>query len=397
MKQGNSVLSSFGVTVFETMSRLAVEKGAINLGQGFPEGNGPDPVVARAQAMLTDASNQYPPMMGVPELRQAVANHGKRFYDLDVDWQTETLVTTGATEALAATMLGLIEPGDEVVLIEPLYDCYLPMLMRAGGVPKTVQVSAPDWALPVADLRAAITDKTKFILINSPQNPAAKVYSRTEMQAIADLCIEFDLYAVCDEAYEHLCFDNRPHIPLITFPGMRERTVKIGSAGKTFSATGWKVGYITAAAPLLKTIAKAHQYLVFTTAPNLQRAVAFGLEQEDAFFNGFTAEMQAKRDRLARGLGEIGFDVQTCEGTYFINADTRPLGGRLGDIAGDDVAFCEHLINEVGVAAIPVSVFYGDGGGDAGGDRRSIVRFCFAKEDATLDRALNVLSSKLAA
>jgi len=323
MKSGNSILSGFGVTVFETMSRLAIEKGAINLGQGFPEGNGPDPVVARAQAMLTEAPNQYPPMLGVPELRQAVADHGKRFYGLDVDWQTETMVTTGATEALAATMLALIEPGDEAVLIEPLYDCYVPMLRRAGGVPRYVQVSPPDWALPVDDLAAAITDKTKFILVNSPQNPAAKVYTEAELQAIAELCVAHDLYAVCDEAYEHLCFDGRPHRPLIAFPGMRERTVKIGSAGKTFSATGWKVGYITAAPALIKLIAKAHQYLVFTTAPNLQRAVAFGLAQDDAYFRDFEADMRAKRDRLAAGLAEAGFAVLPCEGTYFINADIQ--------------------------------------------------------------------------
>ncbi|MCR9254945.1 MAG: aminotransferase [Alphaproteobacteria bacterium] len=390
MKSGNSILSSFGVTVFETMSRLAVEKGAINLGQGFPEGNGPDAVVERARAMLTEESNQYPPMLGVPELRQAVADHGKRFYGLDIDWQTETMVTTGATEALAATMLGLIEPGDEVVLIEPLYDCYIPMLRRAGAIPKLVQVSPPHWDLPVADLEAAITEKTKFILVNSPQNPAAKVYSRSELQAIADLCVAHDLYAVCDEAYEHLCFDGRPHLPLIGFPGMRDRTVKIGSAGKTFSATGWKVGYITAAAPILKMIAKAHQYLVFTTAPNLQRAVAYGLSQDKAYFEGFEAEMGAKRDRLAKGLEAIGFRVLPCEGTYFINADIRPLG-----FEGGDVAFCEHLINEVGVAAIPVSVFYQDEGGDLGSDRRSVVRFCFAKSDETLDRAIDALKEGL--
>lgn len=269
MKPANSILSSYGVTVFETMSRLAIETGAINLGQGFPDDNGPEALRQLAADAVMEGPNQYPPMLGIPELRQAVAAHNKRFYGLDVDWQTEVMVTSGATEALADCLLALIEPGDEVVLIEPLYDSYLPMVRRAGGIPKLVRVAPPEWELPRDALAAAFSDKTKLILFNSPQNPAAKVYALDELQFIADLVEKYDAYAVCDEVYEHIVFDGAGHIPLMTLPGMRERCVRIGSAGKTFSMTAWKVGYMTAPAHLLGAIAKAHQFVTFTTPTNL--------------------------------------------------------------------------------------------------------------------------------
>lgn len=377
MKSANSVLGSYGTTVFEVMSRLAIETGSINLGQGFPDDQGPDPVLEKAAHFLYDRPNQYPPMLGVPELRQAVAAHGKRFYDLDIDWQTETMVSTGATEGLAACFFGLIEPGDEVILIEPLYDCYLPIIRRAGGIPKLVTIRPPDWALDLEALRAAFSKKTKLLLINTPQNPASKVYTRAELEAIAGLVKEFDAIAICDEVYEHLAFDGREHIPLMTMPGMRERTIRIGSAGKTFSLTGWKVGYLTGPEELMRAVSKAHQFLVFTTAPNLQRAVAFGLDQDDAYFNGLNASMRAKRDRLSDSLAKIpGFDPAPCQGTYFLFVDIAGTG-----FDGTDVDFCRHITTEAGVTAVPVSAFYQDGGPE------TFIRFCFAKQDKVLDDA----------
>ncbi len=376
MRSTNSVLASYGTTIFEVMSRLARETGALNLGQGFPDGGEPDPVLDAAAAALRSVSNQYPPMMGLPALRQAVARHDRRFYGIEADWERQVMVTTGATEALAATLFALIEPGDEVVLIEPLYDSYLPIVRRAGGIARLVRLTPPDWRLPAAELEAAFSDRTKLILFNTPMNPSAKVFSRDELDLIARLVERHDAYAVCDEAYEHLIFDGMAHVPLITLPGMAERAVRIGSAGKTFSLTGWKVGYITAAPALIDRIARAHQFLVFTTAPNLQQAVAAGLDQDDGYFADLTAGMQAKRDRLAAGLGDAGFAVLPCAGTYFLNVDLASVGWTQGD-----VAFCEHITTAAGVAAIPVSAFY-DGAGPA-----NFARFCFAKRDSMLDEA----------
>ena len=380
MKPANSVLSAYGTTVFEVMSRLANEHQSINLGQGFPDDFGPDPVLAKASEALFDVPNQYPPMLGVPELRQAVAAHGKRFYDLDVDWQSQVMVTTGATEALAATFFGLIEPGDEVVLIEPCYDCYMPIIQRAGGICRPVQLRPPAWELDTAALAAAFSDKTKLLVLNSPQNPASKVYSAAELTAIAELAVAHDIVVVCDEAYEHIVYDANRHIPLMTLPGMAERVVKIGSAGKTFSVTGWKVGYLTTAPALLAPIAKAHQFLVFTTPPNLQRAVAHGLNQSDAYFDGLGRGLQDKRDRLARGLDGTGFRPIDCAGTYFLFADISAL-----EFDGDDVAFCTYLTTEVGVTAVPVSAFY------TANPAADTVRYCFAKQDAILDGAVDRL------
>jgi N-succinyldiaminopimelate aminotransferase len=377
VKSANSVLSSYGTTVFEVMSRLAIEHGSINLGQGFPDGNGPDDVRAVAHEALDNSPNQYPPMMGVPELRQAVATHAKRFYGLDVDWQTETMVTSGATEALAASLFGLIEPGDEVVLIEPLYDSYLPIIQRAGGLPRLVRVEPPHWTLPRKELAAAFSPKTKLLLLNNPQNPTGKVFDEDELAFLADLVCGFDAYAVCDEVYEHLVFDGLKHHPLMNQPGMRERCVRIGSAGKTFSLTGWKVGYATASPELLAPIAKAHQFLTFTTPPNLQRATAFGLGKEDSYFNSLSGELQEKRDLLKDGLEGIGFTAMDCSGTYFLNADFSGLG-----FAGSDEDFCRMITLEAGVTAVPVSAFYSGPGID------TVARFCFCKEDQILEEAV---------
>ena len=382
VKEPNSVLSSYGTTVFEVMSRLAIEHDAINLGQGFPDTDGPADILEAAAAALIQGPNQYPPMLGLPALRQAVAEHAGRFYGLEVDWQREVMVTSGATEALADCHFALVEPGDEVVLIEPLYDCYLPIVRRAGAVPKTVRVEPPDWALPREELDAAFSDKTKLLLLNNPMNPTAKVFDSGELQFIADLLERHDAYAVCDEVYEHIVFDGQEHVPLMTLPGMRERTVRIGSAGKTFSLTGWKVGTITAAPELLAPIAKAHQFVTFTTAPNLQQAVAMGLGKPDGYFEELANEMQAKRDRFAAGLTDVGFDVLACEGTYFITGDFRPLG-----FEGNDVDFCRHITVEAGVTAVPVSAFY------ISGEVDHFVRFCFCKKDALLDAAIERLAA----
>lgn len=377
------------VTIFEVMSRLSEEHGAINLGQGFPDERGPADVLEAASKAILEGWNQYPSMMGTPELRQALASHAKRFYGLDVDWRTETMVTSGATEALTASLLGLIDPGDEVVLFEPMYDSYLPIVRLAGGIPRYVNLKAPDWSFTRADLEAAFSDKTKLVLINDPLNPAAKVFSRAELELLAEFVQRFDAFAVCDEVYEHLVFDGRRHIPLITLPGMRDRCLKIGSAGKTFSLTGWKVGYITGAPHLLQPVAKAHQYITFTTPPNLQAAVAYGLGKEDAYFTGLAASMQAKRDRLAAGLREAGLTVMPSAGTYFLTVDITSIAASTG-FDGDDQAFCRWLTAEAGVTAIPVSAFYVENA------PTTVIRFCFSKKDEVLDAAVERLKARFA-
>jgi len=380
VKPANSILTSYGTTIFEVMSRLAQEHNAINLGQGFPDGNGPPDVVEVAKDYLENGINQYPSMIGIPALREAVANINKRFYGLDVDSLAEVMVTSGGTEALAASLFALIEPGDEVVLIEPLYDSYLPIVQLAGGVPKLVRLEPPNWKLSEEHLTEAFSNKTKLILLNSPMNPCSKVFSKHELSLIAQLIEKFDAYAICDEVYEHLIFDGFKHIPLMTLPGMRKRCVRIGSAGKTFSLTGWKVGYITASPNLLGPISKAHQFLTFTTPPNLQAAVAFGLSKNKGYFSSLSEDLQKCRDLLAEGLKGIGFKVMACQGSYFITADFRPLG-----FDGADEEFCRHITLEAKVAAVPVSAFY------QGGGVEHFVRFCFCKEEATLIEAIERL------
>jgi aspartate/methionine/tyrosine aminotransferase len=367
------------------MSRLAMEHKAVNLGQGFPDVDGPADVKARAAAELTTGLNQYPPMMGVPELRQTVAEVSRRFYGMGVDWQREVLVTSGATEALADAITALIEPGDEVVVFEPLYDCYLPLIRRAGAVPRLVRLAPPRWELDRAALTRAFGAKTKAILINNPMNPAGRVFTREELAFIAELVVAHDTYAIADEVYEHILFDGRVHVPLMTLPGMRERTVRIGSAGKTLSFTGWKVGYVTAAPALLDPIVKAHQFTTFTTPPNLQRAVAYGLAKDDSYYRDLAGTLQTKRDRFAAGLEKLGFAVVPCQGTYFITADAAPL--RLNV---DDVELCRLMTVEAGVAAVPVSAFY------EGAAPQTFVRFCFSKKDEVLDEALARLGRWLA-
>ncbi len=387
MKPQNDLLSATGTTIFTVMSALAVEHGAINLGQGFPDYDGPSDVIHAAAAALLDGRNQYPPMTGLPELRNAVAAANRRFYGLEVDPAKEVVVTSGATEALTACLMAVLNPGDECVLIEPLYDTYLPVVKLLGAVPKLVRLSPPKWELPRAELAAAFGPRTKAILLNTPMNPAGKVFTAAELAFIADLLQRHDAYAICDEVYEHLTFDGWKHIPLMTLPGMRPRCMRIGSAGKTFSLTGWKVGYVTCDASLAPNVAKAHQNLTFTTPPNLQRGVAVGLMKEDAYFAGLSATLQAKRDRLAAGLSRLGFGVLETKGSYFVSADFRPLG-----FTGDDVAFCRALTVEAKVTAIPVTAFYASA--DA---PNHFARFAFCKGDAVLDAALARIEAWLAA
>jgi aspartate/methionine/tyrosine aminotransferase len=385
MKTTNPTYTGLPTTIFEVMSRLAIEHGAINLGQGFPDVDGPTDVKEFAARELLSGLNQYPPMMGMPELRRAVADASRRFYGLAVDGQREVLVTSGATEALSDCFNALIEPGDEVIVIEPLYDSYLPVIRRAGAVPKLVRITPPEWKLDRDALAAAFGPRTKAILLNNPMNPAGRVFTREELQFIADLVIAHDAFAICDEVYEHIVFDGREHVPLMTLPGMRERTVRIGSAGKTFSLTGWKVGYVTAAPRLLDPITKAHQFTTFTTPPNLQKAVAYGLAKGDDYYASLAGELEKKRDRLANGLARLGFGVAPCQGTYFITADAAPL--RLNV---DDVEMCRRMTVEAKVTAVPVSVFYE---ADA---PKTFVRFCFSKRDEVLDGAVERLTAWLA-
>lgn len=372
----NPIFANVETSVFETMSRLARERQAINLGQGFPDDPGPEDVRAKAAEAVVNGWNQYPPMMGLPELRNAIAVHYKRFQGLDFDAVSEIMVTSGATEALAGALLALIEPGDEVVLFQPMYDAYLPLVRRAGGVPRFVTLRPPHWAFSEADLAAAFSSRTRLVLFNNPLNPAGIVYSRESLALLARFCLRHDAIALCDEVWEHVVFDGRAHIPLIAMEGMRERTVKIGSAGKIFSLTGWKVGFVCAAPRLMKALAKAHQFITFTTPPNLQSAVAYGLAKDDAYFAAMRAGLQRSRDRFCQGLAERGFAVLPSAGTYFVNIDIAPLGH------DDDLAFCTRLVEERGVAAIPVSAFYAERA------IKTVARFCFAKQDATLDAAL---------
>ena len=387
MKTLNTLLSATGTTIFTVMSALAAEHGAINLGQGFPDTDGPADVVRAAADALLDGRNQYPPSTGLPELRAAVAQANRRFYGLDVDPAREVVVTSGATEAITASLIALLDPGDEVVLLEPLFDTYLPIVRLLGAVPKLVRLPPPRWELPRGELAAAFGPRTKAILLNTPMNPTGKVFTAAELAFVADLLQRHDAYAICDEVYEHLTFDGWRHIPLMTLPGMRDRCLRIGSAGKTFSLTGWKIGYVTAAAPLAAVVAKAHQNLVFTTPPNLQRAVAVGLAKDDTYFATLASGLAARRDQLSAGLAALGFGVLPTMGSYFVTADVSPLG-----FHGDDLAFCKRLTADAGVAAIPVSAFYDAGGAPPPGH---YARFAFCKRPEVIAEALARLGRHL--
>ncbi len=376
----NPVFASLGTTIFETMSKLAAETGAINLGQGFPEALEPQELIDAAIQALRDGPHQYPPMPGLPTLRQAVAGNARRFFNIEADWETEILITSGATEALADSFLALINSGDEVIILEPAYDAYSPLIRRAGGVVVPVRLSPPHWELPQQALSDAITPRTRLIVVNNPMNPIGKVFSREELDFIAALAVQHNLTIIADEVYEHLVFDENRHISLFSLPEIRNRVVRIGSAGKSFSLTGWKVGYITADASLLKIIARVHQYVTFTTPPALQVAVATGLNLPDSYFTGLRTELAQRRDYLINGLRDAGFNIATAPATYFAVADISDL-----DQNGDDLAFSQHLTREAGVTPVPVSAFY------AQRDVTSHVRFCFAKRLDTLEEAIQRL------
>jgi aspartate/methionine/tyrosine aminotransferase len=373
----NSIYASLGTTVFETMSRLAAEKGAINLGQGFPEEDGPRDILEAAARATLEGPNQYPPMRGLPALREAVAAHYREHQQIELDWQREVTITSGATEAIAAALLAFIEPGDEVVLFEPMYDAYLPMVRRAGGVPRIVRLQPPHWRIEREALAAAFTDMTRVVVINTPLNPSASVMARGELELIAEFCRAHDAICVSDEVWEHVTFDGVRHVSMLDV--LRDRTLKIGSAGKMFSLTGWKVGFACGAPALTEQFAKAHQFLTFTTPPNLQRAVTYALGKERAFFDDMRAGFQRSRDRLVSALTAEGFVTLPARGAYFVSIDLEASG-----IAMSDVDFARHAI-ENGVATIPLSGFYAENG------PRNLVRLCFAKRDETLDRGAEAL------
>ncbi len=376
------VFANLPTTVFEVMSRLAREHNAINLGQGFPDDPGPEDVRRKAAEAVISGWNQYPPMMGLPELRAAVAKHYAHWQDVSLDPESEVMITSGATEALTGAILTLIEPGDEVVLFQPLYDSYLPMVKRAGGIPKLVRLEPPHWRITEDALKKVFSKKTKAVLFNNPHNPAGIVYSMDDLNLLARFCEEFDAVAICDEVWEHVVFDGRKHISMLSVPGMRERTVKIGSAGKIFCLTGWKVGFVCASPALMRGLSKAHQFITFTTPPNLQAAVAYGLGKADDYFLGTRSTLARSRDRFAGGLKQLGFDPLESQGTYFMNVDLAALG-----INERDSDFCQRLVTENKVAAIPVSAFYAED------PVTSVVRFCFAKHDATLDGAIERMAN----
>ncbi|MFK8912378.1 pyridoxal phosphate-dependent aminotransferase [Streptomyces sp. YS-3] len=385
----NRRLAEFGTTVFAEMSALAVSTGAINLGQGFPDTDGPEEVREAAVRALRDGrGNQYPPGPGVPELRTAITDHQLRRYGLTLDPDREVLVTVGATEAIAASLLALVEPGDEVIALEPYYDSYAACVAMAGGtrVPVTLRPDGDRYRLDLDELRAAVTPSTRLILLNTPHNPTGTVLSREELTAIAELAHERDLLVVTDEVYEHLVFDGE-HVPIATLPGMRGRTLTIGSAGKTFSFTGWKVGWVTGAPELVAAVRSAKQYLTYVASGPFQYAVAEALRLPDAYFDTLREEMRARRDLLSAGLAAAGFAVYRPAGTYFVTTDIRPLGRELSH-DGDGFAFCRALPERCGVVAIPNAVFYDHR--DAGAP---FVRFAFCKRESVLEEAVSRLKA----
>ncbi|MEU8195697.1 pyridoxal phosphate-dependent aminotransferase [Microbispora amethystogenes] len=375
-------MREFGTTVFATMTKLAVETGSINLGQGFPDTDGPERMLERAAEAVRGGLNQYPPGPGLPELCQAVAEHRKQWYGLSYDPDSEILVTVGATEAIAAAVLALCEPGDEVIVFEPYYDSYAAAVALAGAVRRavTLRVDAGRFTFDPAELEAAITPRTRAILVNSPHNPTGTVFTREELECVARVCREHDLVAITDEVYEHLAFDGVEHVPLATLPGMRERTIMISSAGKTFSVTGWKTGWVCAPAPLAGAVRTVKQFLTYTASAPWQAATAYALREEMDWVEAQRVSLQAKRDRLMAGLEEAGFGVLRPAGTYFVQTDIRPLGFT------DGLDLARRLPELAGVVAIPTQVFY-----DHPDRGRHFLRFAFCKRDEVIDEAVTRL------
>ncbi|MEM7353835.1 MAG: methionine aminotransferase [Acidobacteriota bacterium] len=374
-----SRLQGFGTNVFTEFSALAQRHDAVNLGQGFPDFDGPDFIKDAAIRAIREGHNQYCRMSGIPALNQAVAAHQKRFYDLDYDPDRQVTVMNGATECLFATFQALCEVGDEVIYFEPFYDSYRAGVAMAGAVDKPITLRSPDFTYSPEELERAIGPKTRLLLLNTPHNPTGRVFSRAELEHLADLCRRHDLLVISDEVYEHLVFDGE-HIPIATLPGMYERTLTLSSTGKTFSMTGWKIGYVCAPEPLTHAVRTAHQFITFCNSAPLQPAMAEALMADDDFFHQFLAEYRERRDRLCDGLADVGFGVQPPAGTYFVVADIRPLG------FDDDVEFCRMLPEKVGVAAIPPTAFYVN---KAAG--RHLARFAFCKSLDLLDEAIRRL------
>jgi N-succinyldiaminopimelate aminotransferase len=377
----NPVFASLSDTIFDVMSGLARETGAVNLGQGFPEWDGPEDIRQKAADALMSGPNQYPPMRGLPNLREAVADHYQRLQGVSLDWLTEVTITSGATEALAAGLLAILSPGDEVVLFEPMYDSYLPMLRRAGATARFVRLEPPEWRVDRQALAAAFTGKTRAVVLNTPLNPSASLIGAEDLALIAEQCVKHDCIAISDEVWEHCVFDGARHVSMLSAPGMRERTIKIGSAGKIFSMTGWKVGFTCAAPELTQAFAKAHQFLTFTTPPNLQEAVAYGLGKPAVHFDEMRQQLARARDKLGRALAEEGFVTLPAAGTYFMAVDLAASG-----IALSDMEFAVRAVKEAGVATIPFSAFYDTPPTSA------LVRLCFAKSDAMLDRGVEAMA-----
>jgi N-succinyldiaminopimelate aminotransferase len=371
----------FTSTIFAGMSVLAARTGAINLGQGFPDTDGPQSLLEDAVTAIRSGANQYPPGIGVAELRHAIARHQRRFYDLDPDPDTETLVTAGATEAIAASILALTEPGDEVVTFEPYYDSYAACIALAGAARRTVPLRKPDFSFDPAELRAAFTDRTRIVLLNSPHNPTGKVFARRELEQIAELAKAHDAIVVTDEVYEHQTFEGVPHIPMATLAGMAERTVTISSAGKTFSVTGWKIGWLHGQAQITAAVRAVKQFLTYVNGGPFQPAIANALDLPDEFYQQLASGLQRKRDLLAQGLRAGGLEVFLPQGTYFIVTDVAPLG------YDDGVELCWRLPELVGVAAVPVAVFCDDPE-----PSRTLVRFAFCKRDDVLTEAAERLA-----
>jgi len=372
----------FGTTIFAEMSALAVRTGAVNLGQGFPDNDGPPEMLEAAAEALRTGHNQYPPGPGIPALRAAIAGHQRRFWSLEYDPDGEVLVTAGATEAVAAAILGLCEAGDEVVCFEPYYDSYAASIALAGAVRRPVTLQPADggrYSFDPDELRAAFGPRTRVVLLNSPHNPTGKVFTRAELTQIAELCQEHGVYAVTDEVYEHLVYSDAAepvHIPLASLPGMRERTVRISSAGKTFSCTGWKIGWASGPAELITAVTRVKQFLTYVNGAPFQPAVAVALGLPDSYYDGFRGGLEARRDQLVAGLTDAGFGVLPSEGTYFVTADITPLGGT------DGMEFCRSLPERSGVVAVPTEVFYDD---PRAGKR--LVRFAFCKRPDVIDEA----------
>lgn len=377
----NPLFANLPTTIFETMSARARATGAINLGQGFPDSGWPDDVLEVAAEALRSGYNQYPPMAGTPALRRAIADHYRAHQGVDLDWQAEITVTSGATEALAAAILALVTPGDEVVLFQPLYDAYLPLVRRAGGIPRLVRLTPPHWQFSDADLAAVFGPRTRLVLLNNPLNPSASTFDRASLERLARFVVAFDAVVIADEVWEHVVFDGAAHVSVLAVPALRDRAVKIGSAGKIFALTGWKVGWLCAAPALTAGVARAHQFLTFTTPPNLQAGVAHGLAKDPGWFAGMRAGFETARDRLVTGLAAAGYATLPSPATWFVSIDLAASG-----IAGDDVSVADRLL-DAGVATIPVSAFYAEA------PVTDTLRLCFAKRDEVLDTALERLAA----